>query len=75
MKILAEEQIKNGQFKDGINTAKGALLLQKQFYSGMINAQVEETMMLLAEAFTVNNEAQEALNVYQELLDGNASSD
>ena len=41
----------------------------------MINAQVEETMMLLAEAFTVNNEAQEALNVYQELLDGNANSD
>ena len=36
----------------------------------MINAQVEETMLLLAEAYTVNNEAKNALDVYQEILDG-----
>ena len=38
MKMLAEEQIKNGQVADGIITARGAVLLQKQFYSNMINA-------------------------------------
>lgn len=37
MKILAEEQIKNGQITDGIATAEGALVLQKQFFSNMIN--------------------------------------
>jgi len=37
MKILAEEQIKNGQIVDGIKTAEGALMLQKNFFSNMIN--------------------------------------
>ena len=74
MKMLAEEQIKNGQVADGIITARGAVLLQKQFYSNMINAQVEETMLLLAEAYTVNSEAKNALDVYQEILDGGQGS-
>ena len=54
MKMLAEEQIKNGQIDEGIKTAEGALFLQKEFFSNMINYQVQETMLLLAEAYTVN---------------------
>lgn len=45
-------------------TAKQALFMQSQFFKGMVNEQVQETMLLLAEAFTVNNSASEALKVY-----------
>ena len=31
----------------------------------MINSQVQETMLLLAEAYTVNEEANEAISLYQ----------
>lgn len=65
MKILAEEQIKDGQITEGIKTAQGALLLQKQFFSNMVNFQVQETMLLLAEAYTVNDQAREAVELYQ----------
>ena len=43
--------------------------MQSQFFKGMVNEQVQETMLLLAEAYTVNNSASEALQVYQEILD------
>lgn len=52
---MAEEQIKNGQVADGIQTANEALVLQNAFYSNMVNSQVQETMLLLAEAYTVNS--------------------
>lgn len=35
----------------------------------MINYQVQETMLLLAEAYTVNQQTDEAIKVYQEILD------
>lgn len=69
MKILAEELIKNGQVEKGIVVAQEALVAQKVFFSNMMNHQVQETMLLLAEAHTVNNAASEALKVYQEILD------
>lgn len=50
---------------EGIRSAEGALFLQKQFYSNMINFQVQETMLLLAEAYTVDQKATKALQVYQ----------
>jgi len=73
MKILAEEQIKAGRFERGIDTAKEALAIQTSFFKGMINFQVQETMLLLAEAFTVNSNADKALNLYKQLLDARSS--
>ena len=35
----------------------------------MLNSQVQETMLLLAEAHTVNNEPKQALSFYEEILD------
>ena len=35
----------------------------------MVNFQVQETMLLLAEAYTVNNQAKEAVELYQQILD------
>jgi hypothetical protein len=64
MKMLAEELIKNGQVDKGIVVARRALVSQKTFYSNMVNHQVQETMLLLAEAYTVNNSAKEALSIY-----------
>jgi hypothetical protein len=40
MKILAEEQIKVGQTEDGIISAKEALVIQTEFFKGLINEQV-----------------------------------
>lgn len=37
MKTLAEEYIKTGQVAKGIKTVEGALMLQKNFYSNMVN--------------------------------------
>ena len=54
MKMLAEEQIKAGNIKDGIDVARQALFTQQNFFHGMVNAQVQETMLLLAEALTVD---------------------
>lgn len=54
MKTLAEEYIKTGQVVKGIKTVEGALMLQMNFYSNMVNYQVQETMLLLAEAYTIN---------------------
>eukprot|EP00354_Favella_ehrenbergii_P006113 CAMPEP_0170451276 /NCGR_PEP_ID=MMETSP0123-20130129/578_1 /TAXON_ID=182087 /ORGANISM="Favella ehrenbergii, Strain Fehren 1" /LENGTH=64 /DNA_ID=CAMNT_0010712927 /DNA_START=1404 /DNA_END=1598 /DNA_ORIENTATION=+ len=64
MKILAEEQIKAGEVEEGIATAKAALETQMNFFKGMVNEQVQETMLLLAEAYTVNSDALEALKTY-----------
>ena len=74
MMILAEEQIKGGQIVEGIKTAEGALFLQKSFFSNMVNMQVQETMLLLAEAYTVNNQATEALKLYQDILDARSDN-
>ena len=68
MKILAEEQIKANQVKEGIETAEGALFLQKEFFGKEINFQVQETMLLLAEAYTINNSTNKALQMYQQIL-------
>jgi len=69
MKILAEEQIKHGLVADGIATAEGALFLQMQFFSNMINYQVQETILLLGEAYTVKGDAEKALGMYEKILD------
>jgi len=35
----------------------------------MVNAQVQETMLLLAEALTVDSQVDDALKLYKEILD------
>lgn len=69
MKTLAEEQIKHGLVQEGVKTAEDALTLQKVFFSNMVNAQVQETMLLLAEAYSVVGNAEKALGMYEEILD------
>ena len=69
MKTLAEEQIKNGQTQNGITTAKEAIALLKQCMNDHGSFQILEMNQLLAEAFTVNNQALEAITTYQEILD------
>ena len=69
MKILAEEQIKSGQVNKGIQTAEGALLLQKEFY-GVTNltVQVQDTMHFLADAYTYSGQKEKAIATYRKLL-------
>ena len=69
MKTLAEEQIKNGQTQDGITTAKEAITLLKSCINDHSSFQILEMNQLLAEAYTVNNQALEAITTYQEILD------
>ena len=69
MKILAEQYMKNGQFEKGIDIAQAALFVQKSFFHDMINDQVQETILLLAEAFTSTRQNDEALSSYKEVLD------
>ena len=40
----------------------------------MVNFQVQETMLLLGEAYTVNNQATQALKIYQEILDARSDN-
>ena len=40
----------------------------------MVNAQVQETMLLLAEALTVDFQIEEALNLYKQILDSREQS-
>ena len=40
MRMLAEELIKDGQIKEGIDVTKQALFVQQNFFAGMVNAQV-----------------------------------
>ena len=69
MKTLAEEYIKTGQVVKGIKTVEGALMLQMNFYSNMVNYQVQETMLLLAEAYTINSQPTEALDMYKQIVE------
>ena len=73
MKTLAEEYIKTGDVRAGVKAVEGALMLQKTFYSGMINSVVQETMLLMAEAYTINQQTDEALAVYSDILDARGS--
>ncbi len=69
MKILAEQYIVNNQIDKGIETAENALILQKVFFSNMINDQVQETILLLAEAYTVRQNFDKAIESYTSILD------
>jgi len=69
MKILAEQYITDGQIQKGIDTALAAVVMQKAFFHNMINDQVQETILLLAEAYTVNGDTDEALEQYSLILD------
>ena len=69
MKMLAEELIKIGNLKQGIDVAREALNIQQTFFHGMVNSNVQETMLLLAEALTVDKQISEAIKLYTEVLD------
>ena len=68
MKLCAEEYIKVGMLKEGIEMARKAMNLQQEFFHGMANATVQETMLLLAETLTVDNQVKEAIKLYTEVL-------
>lgn len=68
--MFAEELIKNDQLDEGIDKIKLALEIQTDVYDGVINADVGETMVLLAEALTLTNDDYsigDAIKIYEQL--------
>ena len=68
MKMLAEELIKIGSIAKGIDVARQALEIQSAFFHGMVNTNVQETMLLMAEALTIDSQIDEAIKLYTEVL-------
>ena len=73
MKMLAEELIKAGNIARGIEVARQALEIQSNFFHGMVNANVQETMLLLAEALTIDSQIDEAIKLYTEVLNARSA--
>ena len=69
MKMLAEELIKASRIKEGIEVARKSLQIQQNFFQGMVVTNVQEHMLLLAEALTVDKQVAEALEFYEQVLD------
>jgi len=42
--------------------------MQREFFSGQINAEVLDTMQLLAELYTVSQKPTQAIALYSEML-------
>lgn len=68
LKFLAEELIKDDQVEEGILRAEQALKLQNIIYEGKLNSDIEETMILLAEAYTLGQNEQKAIDIYEKLV-------
>lgn len=64
LKILAEQYILDNQVQKGIDVAKAALFMQKAFFHDMINDQVQETLLFIAEALILIQEYDEALEKF-----------
>ena len=74
LKVLAEELIKNGQRAEGLSYAELALKIQMDTYMGIVNSEVQETMLLVAEILTLTpSKVDAALGFYIEVLDARAS--
>ena len=67
--MLAEELIKVGRITDGIDVARKAMDTQLNFFHGMKNSNIQETMLLLAEALTIDKKVDEAIEIYCEVLE------
>ena len=74
MKMLAEELIKAQRIQEGIEVARKALQIQQNFFQGMVVNNVQEHMLLLAEALTVDKQVAEALELYEQILDARNQS-
>ena len=55
MKMLAEQLVFDGRTEEGIKVAYEALHIQENFFHGMVNTNVQETMLLLAETLTIGS--------------------
>ena len=71
--MLSEELIKIGKTSDGIKYAKKAYEIQQNCFMGVVNSEVQETMLLLAEIYSLNADTvDQALQFYTEILDAKA---
>jgi hypothetical protein len=52
----------------GIEATERALALQRDFFSGMFNNEVQDTLCLLAELYTLAQNGAKALSLYEEIL-------
>ena len=72
MKMLAEQLVFDGRTEDGIKVAYEALEIQENFFHGMVNTNVQETMLLLAETLTIGSQSKqvdEAIELYTRVLE------
>jgi hypothetical protein len=51
LKVLAEDYLKMEESDKGIALLLKALKIEKEFYGGISDTQVQETMIFLAEAY------------------------
>lgn len=67
LRTLATYYGMSNKVSKGITIAEKALQQQQDFFTGMFNTEVEETMQLLAELYTVNKQPLKALEIYVKL--------
>ena len=72
--MLAEELIKVGRITDGIDVARKAMDTQLNFFHGIKNSNIQETMLLLAEALTIDKKVDEAIEIYCEVLEARTAA-
>ncbi len=71
LKLLAETLINSDRLQEGIQCIKDALEIQKILVNGNMNSEVQDTLTLLAEAYTVGKDemVNEALDTYNQLVE------